>query len=126
MTPRADGGTHDPETLMPLCGAHHRAVHDGALVVTGTWSSGFVFRHADGRAYGAPVAERSNAAVMRDAFTALRGLGFRETEVRKLLDEVRADVPADATLEQTVRLALARAPMPSCVREEVVPYQRCA
>jgi hypothetical protein len=38
---RSEGGTHDPERMLPLCSAHHRAVHDGRLVVTGTSSQGW-------------------------------------------------------------------------------------
>jgi hypothetical protein len=51
---QSEGGTHDPERLVPLCSAHHRAVHDGRLVVSGTHSGGFSFSHADGHRYGAP------------------------------------------------------------------------
>jgi hypothetical protein len=51
---RSEGGTHDPERMVPLCSAHHRAVHDGRLVVSGTYSGGFSFSHADGNRYGAP------------------------------------------------------------------------
>ena len=125
MIPRSDGGTHDPEELVLLCSAHHGAAHDGALVATGTWSAGFVFRHADGRSYGAPAIEGDRHAVMRDAFASLRGLGFRETETRQMLDRVRAELPATADLSAVVKLALARTPVP-CVREEVVGYARCA
>lgn len=120
VVPRADG-KHDPEELVLLCSSHH----DGALVVTGTWSGGFVFRHADGRPYGSPPTEAAPVAVMREAFAALRGLGFRETESRTMLDRVRAELPAGATLEGVVKLALARAPV-SCVREEIVGYRRLA
>src|SRR6185503_12614972 len=28
---RADGGDHDADNLLTLCGAHHRAVHEGTL-----------------------------------------------------------------------------------------------
>ncbi len=33
---RADGGTHDPSQIMLACSAHHRAIHRGALQVSGT------------------------------------------------------------------------------------------
>ena len=49
VRPRAEGGDHEPENLVTLCGVHHRAAHVGALAVTGNYSSGFVFRHADGK-----------------------------------------------------------------------------
>jgi hypothetical protein len=67
--------------LITLCGAHHRALHRGALCVERTPASGLTFRHADGSAYGrvgAPVA----ADATSKAFLALRSLGFRESEVR--------------------------------------------
>ncbi|MCA9610774.1 MAG: HNH endonuclease [Myxococcales bacterium] len=125
VVPRADGGTHDPDVLVLLCSSHHAAAHDGALVVRGTWSRGFAFRHADGRPYGAPPTDSAPVALMRDAFSALRQLGFRETETRTMLDRVRAELPEGPTLESVVKLALARAPV-SCVREEVVGYRRLA
>ena len=127
VTPRADGGTHDPEELVLLCDAHHRALHDGALLVRGRFSEGFVFQHADGRPYGSPHTCASRAAVMAEAFAALRGMGFRETETRALLDRVRPELPEDAELAAVVRLALERAPVRcGVVREAVVSYARCA
>lgn len=127
VTPRADGGSHDPEGLVLLCDAHHRAVHDGALLVTGRSSEGFVFRHADGRPYGAPHTCAAQAVVMAEAFAALRGMGFRETETRELLDRVRPELADGAELAAVVGLALRRAPVRAgLVREAVVPYARCA
>src|SRR5207245_7943909 len=38
---RSEGGDHDPENLVPLCSAHHRAVHDGRLLISGCYSTGF-------------------------------------------------------------------------------------
>ena len=127
VTPRADGGTHDPEELVLLCDAHHRALHDGALEVTGRFSEGFVFRYADGRPYGSVPGSAHACAVMAEAFSTLRSMGFRETETRALLDRVRPELPDDAELGAVVRLALKRAPVRcGVVREAVVPYARCA
>ncbi|MEQ9325526.1 MAG: HNH endonuclease signature motif containing protein, partial [Polyangiaceae bacterium] len=53
VTPRSEGGTHDPDNLATLCGAHHRAAHAGTLVLEGTAPHGFTCRHADGSLYGA-------------------------------------------------------------------------
>jgi len=50
---RSEGGSHDPANLTALCGAHHTAVHRGALVIEGTGSTDLLFRHADGSSYGA-------------------------------------------------------------------------
>lgn len=52
VTFRSEGGTHDPEGLILLCGAHHRALHRGMLRIDGTWSTGLRYSHADGRPYG--------------------------------------------------------------------------
>ena len=81
---REDGGGHEPDNLITICGAHHRALHQGRLRAEGAPGSGLTFRHADGSAYGrvgAPAA--ADAAAL--AFQALRGLGFRENEARRAL-----------------------------------------
>jgi len=38
--------------MLLLCEAHHRSVHEGYLIIEGTWSRGFRFLHADGTPYG--------------------------------------------------------------------------
>jgi hypothetical protein len=88
LDPRSEGGAHDPDKLVLLCGAHHRAQHRGQLVIDGRVSTGLVFRHADGTPYGFTVDART-AATHADAFRALRALGFRETEARRALKQVR-------------------------------------
>src|SRR5450432_954279 len=88
MIPRADGGDHDPDTLVTLCSAHHRAQHRGQLVIDGRVSAGLVFRHADGSSYGnvdSPIAADTYAQVFR----ALCQLGFREREARTSVEHVR-------------------------------------
>jgi hypothetical protein len=52
---RSEGGDHDPDRLIVLCGAHHRAQHRGQLLIEGRVSTGLVFRHADGTLYGSVV-----------------------------------------------------------------------
>ena len=95
--------------------------------MSGRFSDGFVFRHADGRPYGSPHTCAARAAVMAEASVALRGMGFRETETRALLDRVRPEVEDDADLAAVVRLASRCAPVPGgIVREAVVPCARCA
>ena len=98
---RSEGGDHDPENLITLCGAHHRAVHQGRLIITGTASSPR-FMHADGTPYGGVV--RSAAADVRaKAFQALRVLGFREGDAKRAL----ARIPnAVSSIEQVIRQAL--------------------
>jgi len=33
---RSEGGTHHPDNLVTVCSAHHRAIHNGTLLVTGS------------------------------------------------------------------------------------------
>ena len=102
--PRAEGGSHDPERLLTLCGAHHRNVHLGRLCIEGTATAGFTFRHADGTPYGEALRP---AALERaaQAFGALRHLGFGQARARALVDAVvQAGAPDD--LEGLVRAAL--------------------
>jgi 5-methylcytosine-specific restriction endonuclease McrA len=51
---RADGGTHEVSNLVLLCGAHHRAHHEGTLLTIGSTAATLRFTHADGRPYGSP------------------------------------------------------------------------
>jgi hypothetical protein len=107
VRPRSEGGNHDPDGLVALCGAHHRAQHRGQLLIEGRVSSGLTFRHANGAAYGSSVNARA-AASFEEAFRALRSLGFREGESRAALAQVRADVKStEADTEHVIRSALA-------------------
>ncbi len=103
---RSEGGNHDPEKLVTLCGAHHRASHRGELVITGTVSQGLVFCHADGTKYGRAVVPRS-VDLQTKAFGALRSLGFREGEVRLALDHVREATRSAQSVQEILRAALA-------------------
>lgn len=106
LRPREDGGDHSLENLACFCGAHHRAVHEGRLVVTGTPSSGLGFQHADGAAYGSHAVSASSAERNTRVFNALRGLGFRETECRAALRECAQTLGAAANGEALLRSAL--------------------
>lgn len=86
LDPRAEGGGHDPARLALVCGAHHRAVHSGAICIDGTASSGFVVRHGDGTAYGGHVGAGALDHA-RLALDALVHMGFKPTQARKLLDD---------------------------------------
>jgi len=121
---RSEGGQHDPERMIPLCFQHHQAVHRGALVITGRYSTGFGFLHADGRPYGSEDADAALAETFSGAFEALTAMGFKDKEAWPMLEAVRNEVPYDADLSAVVRAALRAAPAPACVREEVVPYRR--
>ena len=102
---RADGGSHEPSNLATLCGAHHDAVHRGALIVEGDANGTLVFRHADGTIYGdAPVTAGQQLA---DAFVGLKTMGWKEREARYAVDMVRPHVGPDEPVEAVLRRCLA-------------------
>jgi len=122
---RADGGQHDPEHMCLLCEAHHRAVHDGYLVIDGTWSTGFRFFHADGTPYGrrrrrsldSPTEDKA----LRQGWTAitrqnrlaaatrhLRSCGLPEHEASRLVRTVAEEMPDEDALPAVVDAALRR------------------
>ncbi|HWA77643.1 MAG TPA: HNH endonuclease signature motif containing protein [Polyangiaceae bacterium] len=106
LAPRSEGGGHDPDGLIVLCAAHHRALHRGQLMVEGRVATGLVFRHADGSLYRGALSAPAVAAQTR-AFGALRRLGFREGEVRRALDRLRRESGgASADSAGVVRAAL--------------------
>lgn len=102
---RADGGDHHEENLVTLCGAHHRALHEGTLQITGTVSQCLTFCHADGTPYGSEVSA-APVLLRTRAFQALRGLGFGERDARQALERARAELPPDSELEATLRHCL--------------------
>jgi hypothetical protein len=108
VQPRAEGGRNEASNLLTLCSAHHRAVHRGELLVEREHEGSFMFRHADGAAYGDPSAPRLIDAHAK-VFSALRQLGFREGEVKMVLSELRGDAQlAGATVGRLLREALCR------------------
>ena len=109
---RAEGGRNDADNLITLCGVHHRAAHRGELVVAGRVSTSVRFRHADGSDYGQAVEPRV-AEIQAKAFAALRGLGFREIEVRRALaDSCKRGDDRVTNIERVVRDALAKLTAP--------------
>jgi len=104
---RSEGGPNDAENLIMVCGAHHRAAHCGELLVDGP-ATAVRFRHADGSPYGRVVEPQALEARAK-TFRALRGLGFREGDVRAVLAQLEGDGElAAATTEQWLRAALTR------------------
>ncbi len=105
LNPRAEDGDHDPDKLVVLCCAHHRATHKGTLIIEGCVSTGLTFRHADGSSYG-----QLESPKMQDLhtklFIALRGMGFREKESRRALEQIRAKLPRETDLAVLLRAAL--------------------
>ena len=103
---RADGGSHERANQTSLCGAHHDAIHRGALRVDGDAGGTLVFRHADGTVYGsAPVAAAQQQ--LADAFMGLKSMGWKEREARQAIDAVRPHVGPDEPLEAVLRRCLA-------------------
>jgi hypothetical protein len=103
LVPRAEGGRHSAENLVTLCGAHHRAIHRGELIIEGTPSTGLRFLHADGTVYGgspSPVTTNLRAKASR----ALELMGYRPSEVKRALLRIHGN--SDANLEQLIRQAL--------------------
>ncbi len=88
---RSEGGHHDAENLLTLCGAHHRACHRGDLLIEKDPTGALEFRHADGTIYGKEPCPSALDVTPR-ALQALRNLGFGEREARDALHEARAHV----------------------------------
>jgi len=104
MKPREEGGDHDPDGLVTLCAAHHKAVHEGRIVIEGRAPDRLAFFHADGTPYGGAVSA-DVIELKTKAFQALRHMGFKQTEVRRALDATNSHV-GNLTLESIVRQAL--------------------
>jgi len=108
IKPRSEGGRHEASNLLTLCSAHHRAAHRGELVIDIEDTGALRFRHADGATYGDPITPWLVDAHAK-AFSALRHLGFRETEVKSVLSELRTDAElGGASVERLLREALCR------------------
>jgi len=86
---RSEGGGHQPERLVTLCGAHHRACHRGQILIEGWAPGGLSFQHADGSSYGQAEVDPDFIDVFETAFGALRTLGFAEKAARRSLAVVR-------------------------------------
>ncbi len=108
IVPRSEGGRNVLINIITLCGAHHRAVHRGALSIEMDAALGFRFRHGDGTAYG-QVLEPQALDVQAKIFSALRRLGFGEGEVHAVLRELRLDENLrECRIEHLLREALRR------------------
>jgi 5-methylcytosine-specific restriction endonuclease McrA len=100
---RADGGVNSRENLVTLCSAHHRAIHRGELSTDGTASNGLTFLHADGTPYGGAPSP-CGSEFRAKAYSALTGMGYRETEAKRALAKIPAN--SSVSLEQLIRLTL--------------------
>jgi Holliday junction resolvasome RuvABC DNA-binding subunit len=79
-------------------------VHAGRIVIEGRASERLMFFHADGTPYGGAVSPVV-VDLKTKAFQALRGMGFKETEVKRALDSIDPHV-GTLTLESLVRQGL--------------------
>ena len=103
---RSEGGRHGPDNLITLCSAHHRAVHRGRLRIAGT-ASALRVAQADGSDYGRPQTHAPDVHAKVSA--GLRGLGFREVEVRSVMAKLqREPAGTGASAQELLRAALAR------------------
>ncbi len=103
-------GKCGPDESLGLCYAHHLRVHQGLLMIDGTFSRGLHFYHADGSEYGRREVSAPLLAIREQAVTALEEMGFRKKQVQRAL--AKAGVCATGTakppsLEQVLRQALA-------------------
>jgi hypothetical protein len=113
---RSEGGGNALANLVTVCGAHHRAAHRGHLIIEGDAHMGVRFRHGDGTEYGQTLQPQA-LDVSAKLFSALRGLGFREREVRVVLDELRQDNDlCNASLSHLLRESLRRIQLPNVRR----------
>jgi len=129
---RANGGTHEPSNACLICSSCHDAHHRGALLISGTAPDQLVvLRNADepaqpvkpevdNRAHvGAPTSTEKasasrfeQAALRTQARDALVGLGWKSGVAASAVDEALAAGHANAPLEQLIREALRRCPVP--------------
>jgi 5-methylcytosine-specific restriction endonuclease McrA len=107
IQPRSEGGTHGASNLLGLCSAHHRAVHQGELHVSGSAPDHLIFQHADGTPYGGPVSA-PRADVCKKVFDGLCWLGFKSSEARRALDACAREGGDPLDAESLLRKALER------------------
>lgn len=115
IVPRSEGGSHDATNLTSLCDGHHKALHEGKLMLSGR-APAITVRFANDPAIphvethvAARHAEPSTyaTAVMRaEAKQALQQLGFSPLLARTCVDAALASQPVPTTLEQLIRGAL--------------------
>ena len=123
IVPRTQNGTHDASNLTSLCDGHHKALHEGKLMLSGRApniiarfvndpSIPHVETHVAARhleTKPAPHVETTAyaMAVMRaEAKQALRQLGFSPLLSSKCVELALVSHPPPTTLEQLIRVAL--------------------
>jgi len=112
---RSERGCHSLANLTCLCSTHHRAAHRGKITLARSESGALRVRHADGTEYGHCVKPQA-LDVCTKVFSALRNLGFREAQVRAVLEQLQREPALEpASFDGLLREALARL-RPSGVR----------
>jgi hypothetical protein len=107
IVPRADGGTHSAANCCLLCDAHHTAVHDYRLTITGSAPRALRFAHDNGRPYGAPPPySPPRPSPADEVVDAMQQLTFSLTESRAAVAGAVSHVGADAPVEEILGHAL--------------------
>ncbi len=60
---------HEPDEILHVCPAHHRAPHEGLLRIEGSWRTGLTFRLADGTVLGTAAGAPAAAPAARNGAT---------------------------------------------------------
>jgi hypothetical protein len=130
---RIDDGNHEPDNLILLCSAHHRALHEGLLVIRGNARG----CHFEQRAVepirtmimtAVPMENRLNAETKspietpverrvseRDvamAVGALTHMGYRASDAKKMVALARSHVGPEVSLKDLIVKALHTVPLP--------------
>ena len=96
------------DNLACVCGPHHRAAHRAELVRDRDPGGDLRVRHAEGTEYGGNVKPQA-LEVRAKVFSALRHLGFRESQVRAALEHLLRETALEhASFDGLLRAALAR------------------
>jgi hypothetical protein len=102
IIPRSQGGAHDAWNLLLLCGPHHRAHHEGKLLIRGRAPDQLVFEHCDGTRYGAS-ADHDVFAQVRSALT---NAGYKRLAADRAISIVSARLGTRVEIEAALRAAL--------------------
>ena len=105
---RAHGGSHRPENITTVCGAHHQQGHRGTLKISGQAPDRLVFESETLRRKPRvePTTRFSDATLETQTRDALVTMGFAAKEAREAIASARVRIGGDARLEDFIRTAL--------------------
>jgi hypothetical protein len=124
IEPRELGGSHEPENITTVCGAHHQMAHRGVLKISGQAPDRLHFASETIPAVAAHVLDApvrsetipnprpdavrrfAEAAIETQTRDALVSLGFKPKEAREAIAMARPSVASDARLEELLFAAL--------------------